>query len=308
MGNKVPLVSVVIPCYNVEGYLDDCLESVFKQVYTNLEVICIDNNSTDKTWLKLNHWKDRNPDIIIDRELKKGACAARNKGISLADGEYFQFLDADDLLLRNKIEVQVTLLDEREDFPFVSGASKYKGIDGSIVEVSPEQENIFHSLFIGKLGNTCSNLWNAAKLKEIGGWSEDLYSSQETDLMFRLLVKYPNVVFDDEFNTIIQERSFGQITKQSNMEGNFIRYLDLRLRIIDFMEKENVNVEKYYQLLFPKVREFYLYNKDFSIKYIKTKFPKKFLPSTQFGNSKIYCLLFKILGFSGAEKIKSGLK
>ena len=307
MESKLPLVSVIIPCYNVEDYINECLTSVFEQTYTNTEVICIDNNSTDTTWFKLGKWKDKYPDIIIDKELLKGACAARNKGMSLSSGEFFQFLDAYYILLKNKIKNQVTLLKKQEDCSLVVGASKYKRVDGGIDIVNPEQENIFNSLFIGKLVNTCSNLWNASKLKEIGGWSENLYSSQEADLMFRLLVKYPCVVFDNEYNTIIQERPFGQITKNPNMEGNYIRYLDIRLQIIEYMKKESVNVDDYYQLLFPKIREFYELNKELAVEYLKTKFPKAFLPSTQFGNSKSYQILFKIFGFKGTEKIKRGL-
>ena len=101
------LVSVVIPCYNVETYIEECLESVLKQTYSEIEIICIENNSEDRTLEKLIQFKDRFPDkIIVDHETKKGAAAARNKGLSLVRGNWIQFLDADDLLMPNKIEHQ----------------------------------------------------------------------------------------------------------------------------------------------------------------------------------------------------------
>lgn len=303
----MPLVSVVIPCYNVEGYIDDCLKSVFDQSYSYIEVICVDNNSSDNTWDKLVKWKEITPSIIIEKELKKGACAARNKGTQLSRGEFIQFLDADDLLLKDKIRNQVDLLVGNKESPFLVGAFRKKKVDGTVVEMLPESKNPFISLFTTKLGITSSNLWRAKSLKKIDGWDEDIYSSQEADLMFRLMMNNSNVVYSYSFDTLIQDRPFGQITK-SNMEQNYIRYIDLRLRIIDYLSKEKIQIDEYYQLLFPKIREFYDYNKEMSVAYFKANFAKTFLPSVQYGNSKVYQILFKTFGFSVAEKIKIDFK
>ena len=81
------LVSVIIPCYNVEHYIEECLNSVFDQTYKNIEVICIDNNSTDGTWNLLQTLKGVHENLFIEKELKPGANAARNKGLGLSKGE-----------------------------------------------------------------------------------------------------------------------------------------------------------------------------------------------------------------------------
>ncbi len=109
------LVSVVIPCYNVEDYIEECIHSAFAQTHKPIEVICIDNNSTDNTWQKLKQLQEKYPSLLIDKELKPGAPAARNKGLALSKGEWIQFLDADDLLLPEKIEHQAKLLQNKNE-------------------------------------------------------------------------------------------------------------------------------------------------------------------------------------------------
>ncbi|WP_234408798.1 glycosyltransferase family 2 protein [Marinilabilia salmonicolor] len=73
-------ISIIIPAYNVSPYIEECIHPAFAQTYPHIEVICIDNNSTDDTWQKLEQLKQQYPQLIIDKELKPGAPAARNKG------------------------------------------------------------------------------------------------------------------------------------------------------------------------------------------------------------------------------------
>ena len=103
------LVSVIIPCYNVAPYLKECLDSVLAQTYEPLEIVCVDNNSSDNTKEVLDQLRDSH-NLIIDEEKNPGACAARNKGLAVCKGEWVQFLDADDLLLADKIETQINAI------------------------------------------------------------------------------------------------------------------------------------------------------------------------------------------------------
>jgi glycosyltransferase involved in cell wall biosynthesis len=116
------LISVIIPCYNVEAFISECVDSVLNQTYQEIEIICIDNNSSDNTWQTLIQLKNIFPHLIIDKEIKAGACAARNKGLNIANGYWVQFLDADDLLLPKKIEHQVELLKCNSNIAFVAGS------------------------------------------------------------------------------------------------------------------------------------------------------------------------------------------
>ena len=115
------LVSVIIPCYNCELTLIDAVESIIKQTYKNLEIIIVDDNSTDNSYkiaLNLKNSDNRitvirnfiHDDFRYDHKLKRNINAgwsARNSGLSIAKGELITFQDADDVSLLNRIEIQV---------------------------------------------------------------------------------------------------------------------------------------------------------------------------------------------------------
>jgi glycosyltransferase involved in cell wall biosynthesis len=102
-----PLVSIVIPAYNAANYIGDALQSVFSQDYQPLEVIVVDDGSTDGLEAALEPYRPR---IVYHRQANGGLGAARNAGMQLATGEYIAWLDADDLIATNRISVQVAYL------------------------------------------------------------------------------------------------------------------------------------------------------------------------------------------------------
>lgn len=103
-----PLVSVIIPVYNAEGYLAQTIASAKAQTLANIEIVIIDDGSTDGSLALAK--KHQSETIKVFSRENKGASAARNLGLKMSCGEYIQFLDADDLLSANKIEEQVRLL------------------------------------------------------------------------------------------------------------------------------------------------------------------------------------------------------
>lgn len=93
-------ISVIIPCYNVEKYIDRCMDSVFSQAFPieDTEVICVDDGSEDDTFQKLSDWEAKHPDniMVIRHDDNSGQSTARNTALSYASGEYVAFIDADD--------------------------------------------------------------------------------------------------------------------------------------------------------------------------------------------------------------------
>lgn len=93
-----PKISIIIPVYNAEKYLYDCLDSLINQTLKNTEIICIDDGSTDNSYEILCEYAAKDNRFIILQQENKGAGAARNKGMEIAKGEFLAFLDADDFL------------------------------------------------------------------------------------------------------------------------------------------------------------------------------------------------------------------
>jgi len=92
----VKKISVIIPIYNVEKYLDECIESVVKQTYGNLEIILVDDGSTDKSGAICDKWQEIDERISVIHKENGGLSDARNVGMTIATGEYIAFLDSDD--------------------------------------------------------------------------------------------------------------------------------------------------------------------------------------------------------------------
>ena len=105
-----PLISVVVPVYNVEEFLDDCIRSIVNQTYTNLEIILVDDGSTDQSPEICDEWMRRDPRIKVIHKSNGGVSSARNIGIEQATGEYLGFVDSDDYIYPQMYEYLLTLL------------------------------------------------------------------------------------------------------------------------------------------------------------------------------------------------------
>lgn len=100
-----PVVSVIVPVYNVEPYLPQCLDSIVNQTLKNIEIICVNDSSTDNSLNILNHYAEKDPRIKVVTQPNGGAGAARNRGLSLAAGKYLSFLDSDDFFEPDMLEL-----------------------------------------------------------------------------------------------------------------------------------------------------------------------------------------------------------
>ena len=93
MKNLTPLISVIIPIYNAELYLNECLNSVFQQTYKNLEIILINDGSSDGSQAIAERYGEKDKRFRIVNQESKGVSAARNRGLDLACGKYIMFLE-----------------------------------------------------------------------------------------------------------------------------------------------------------------------------------------------------------------------
>lgn len=126
-----PLVSIVIPVYNVESYLSQCLDSVLKQSYSNFEIILVDDGSTDGSSLICDEYSKRDRRVKAFHQKNQGASVARNFALSIISGAFVIFLDADDYwLLTNCLETLVDVAIQNEA-DIVRGEYKMVDIEGN---------------------------------------------------------------------------------------------------------------------------------------------------------------------------------
>ena len=120
-----PLVSVIIPAYNHENYVQECINSIIEQTYKNIELIVIDDGSKDNTWQKLQEMKSACEQRFIrahfETKENEGTCKTLNKLISLADGEFIYLIASDDKAKAQAIEKEICFLEKNSDYVLVVG-------------------------------------------------------------------------------------------------------------------------------------------------------------------------------------------
>lgn len=108
--NSFPLISVIVPCYNVELYLDKCVQSIVDQSYQNLEIFLVDDGATDSTPKLCDEWSLKDDRIKVIHKSNGGLSDARNVAIDVANGEYLVFIDSDDYVSIDYVESLYNLL------------------------------------------------------------------------------------------------------------------------------------------------------------------------------------------------------
>ena len=108
------LVSIIVPVYNLEEYIGNCLEKLICQTYKNIEIICVDDGSTDLSAHKIKVFSDRDSRIVYYYQENAGVSADRNKGLESATGDYIMFVDGDDYLHYQAVEIFVNCIENSE--------------------------------------------------------------------------------------------------------------------------------------------------------------------------------------------------
>lgn len=128
-------VSVIIPVYNVERYLVECLNSLIKQTLKDIEIICVDDGSTDNSLNILNEYKKRDKRIIVLQQKNLGAGVARNLGLKVAKGKYLSFLDSDDFFEKDMLELAYEQIEKDKSDVVIFAAKQYNDISKKTTEM-----------------------------------------------------------------------------------------------------------------------------------------------------------------------------
>lgn len=113
--NQFPLLSIIVPVYNVEEYLPRCIDSILSQTFTDFELILIDDGSPDDSGEVCDIWAEKDSRIRVIHKSNGGVNAARNTGLSLAKGRYITFIDGDDFIKSNTFEKALAILEENSE-------------------------------------------------------------------------------------------------------------------------------------------------------------------------------------------------
>mgnify|MGYP006290751083 CR=1 FL=1 len=194
-----PLVTVIMPAYNCEQYIGDALRSVLSQSYQNLEIIVIDDGSTDRSAEIVAGLPDDRISLI--QQSNAGSAAARNRGLAAATGELLAFIDGDDLWHPRKIELQTQFLSSQAEYGLVYNAWRvidestaypssalFPPISVTAISVVEEESGwLYETLLTDScVIHTSATMIRASVAEQIGGFRENLLRGQDYDYWLRI--------------------------------------------------------------------------------------------------------------------------
>ena len=210
MKDEKPLVTVILTAYNQEKYIKETLHSVFQQTYENVELIVIDNASSDGTLAVIESFKNGpNAFSLVKNRFNSGLCKAFNKGLAIAKGKYVIDLSGDDILMPDRIEKQVAAFELlSDDFAVVFTNASYisdagamlgvhyiidqKGKAAGMVPSGDVYKNVLERYFIC----TPTMMMRTQTLLELGGYDETL-TFEDFDFWIRSAAKFKYFYLDD---------------------------------------------------------------------------------------------------------------
>lgn len=184
VGGFSSLVSVIIPCYNAERWIADAIRSALEQTHSRVEVVVVDDGSTDKSSAIIRSFGTA---VVYESSPHRGGNSARNTGFRISSGAYIQWLDADDVLVREKLARQVAFLEAHPECDVVYGDWRHRfhpadgpAYDGPLV-VAGAQTDVLAALLGGWWNNPAAYLVRRRSAMAGGGWDERLRAAQDFD-------------------------------------------------------------------------------------------------------------------------------
>jgi glycosyltransferase involved in cell wall biosynthesis len=220
----VTLVTVIIPCYNMAHFVGEAIESVLAQSYPHFAIIVVDDGSTDNA----AEVARRYPGVHYIWQNNQGASVARNSGLRHSEGKYVVFLDADDRLLPEALEVGVKQLNAHPECAFTSGHRRLIAADGSLRSyTNPPCVEADHYLAMLRrlyIWPPAVAMFRRSVFDSVGGFDESLRAAEDYDLYLRIAREFPV----HSHNELVADRR----KHDTNATGNYARLLKFSLTVL----------------------------------------------------------------------------
>ena len=290
------LISVIVPIYNVEKYLKNCIESILNQTYKNIEIILVDDGSPDNCGKICDEYSQKDKRIIVIHKENGGLSDARNKGLDIAKGKYVTFIDSDDFVEHNYIEYLYRAIKKYKTK--IAQCNIYKvDRDNKIIGKIGYDENSIkeNNIILGDFLIQNVVVWNKIYAIElfknirfpVGKIHEDEFTT------YKLFYNTPKIVLINEYLYNYRQTDNSIITKKFNIKR--FDLLDALEERIEFFKSKN-EIELYMKTVkhyMNQLIEYYIKTKKYIEesnkiqKMIKTKYRKNFKIYIKLGNSSV---------------------
>lgn len=234
---KMVKVSVILPVYNEEQYLKQCLDSICGQTYKEVEIICVDDGSTDSSPQVLKDYARKDSRIKVITQENRFAGAARNKGMELASGKYLSFLDADDYYAPDMIEKMVQKAEENRADIVICRYEQLLAEEGETKQPDWDFEELFlmqKEVFAGRDLN-CAGIFQITKgwawdklfstdfVKRCGYKYSEFRSSEDGFFVYMLMARAERISYMDDAFAVHRINNAGSLsnTKEKNWLNGF---------------------------------------------------------------------------------------
>lgn len=233
-----PLVSILIPVYNAQKFLAETIENCLEQTYPNIEIIMVDDGSSDESLSIARTYEEKHRNIRVFYQENSGAPRARNFAFSQACGEYIQYLDADDLMTPNKIAAQMALAETHgpENVYFsrfsyftdsVDDARRmYQKVDRTFEDA---REWLITAWSGGGFGVVMGWLTHRNLIESAGPWNEGLRKNQDGEFFSRVLLRARSAILCDDIMVYYRVSGSGSISAQVSHSAAEASLTSLRL-------------------------------------------------------------------------------
>lgn len=278
-----PLVSVIMPLYNKRPYVKRAVESVQQQVFTNWELIIIDDGSTDGSPDEIPR---NDPRIRLCNQDNKGPAAARNKGITMASGEFITFLDADDYYYPRKLETEMGLLWKEQKAEWMISAFEYESRNELrmhyVRDINGREIKGYPCVFNDALKQLTVAGWpidglciKKTLLEDVGGFNERMKCYEITELMIRCALKQPKVIIHPQpLYCVIDVSNSAFKMSPHRIEGERQKGESFHKLSKDYPQYSNQLIFKSQKALFSYVAQLILFGKNSEARrYLTNNFP-----------------------------------